>query len=30
MNKYDIRESIKRVDHDYKVGDKFMLVNNSS
>ena len=27
INKYHIRKNIKRVDHDYKVGDKFMLTN---
>ena len=29
INKYHIRKNIKRVDHDYKVGDKFMLNNNA-
>ena len=29
-NKYDIQKNNKRVDHDYKVGDKVMLVNNDA
>ena len=30
INKDNIRKNIKQVDHDYKVGDKFMLNNNTS
>ena len=30
MNKYIIRENIRWVDHDYKVGDKVMLNNHSA
>ena len=29
INRDNIRENIKRVDHDYKVGDKVMLNNNA-
>ena len=29
-NKDHIRDNIKRIDHDYKVGDKFMLTNHAS
>ena len=30
INKYNIRENNKRIYHDYKVGDKFMLNNNAA
>ena len=30
INKDNIRENNKGVDHNYKVGDKFMLTNNSA
>ena len=30
MNKYNIRNNSKRVDHNHKVGDKFMINNNSA
>ena len=30
INKYNICENNKRVDHDYKVGDKVMLNNNAA
>ena len=30
INKYNIRENNKRVDHDYKVGDKFIITNNDA
>ena len=30
MNKYSIRENIKIVDHNYKVGDKLMLNNHAA
>ena len=29
INKDNIRKNRKRVEHDYKVGDKFMLNNNA-
>ena len=29
-NKENIRENIKRVDHDYKVQDKFIITNNAA
>ena len=30
INKDRIRKNSKRVDHNYKVGDKFMLNNNAA
>ena len=30
INKYDIRKNNKRVDHDYKIGDKVMLNNHAA
>ena len=30
INKDNIRENGNRVDHDYKVGDKFMLINHAA
>ena len=30
IHKYNIRENSKRVDHDYKIGDKVMLYNDDT
>ena len=30
INKYNIRENNKRVDHDHKVGDRVMFTNNTA
>ena len=30
INKYNIRENIHRVDHDYNFGDKVMLTNHTA